>query len=64
VQIDKETVLSLLREQGRGQEAEQASRELPDQIDPDRDAGSLRRFGIEPEELLTRFAGGREIPGL
>ena len=64
MQIDKETVLSLLREQGKGEEAEQASRELPDQVDTERDAGLLQRFGIQPEELLGRFTGGRDIPGL
>ena len=64
MQIDKETVLGLLREQGKNQEAEEASRELPDQVDTDRDAGLLQRFGIDPQELLGRFTGGRDIPGL
>jgi hypothetical protein len=64
MQIDKETVLSMLREQGNEQRAEEASRELPDQVDTDRDAGLLQRFGIQPEELLSRFSGGRDIPGL
>jgi hypothetical protein len=64
VQIDKETVLGLLREQGKDEQAEQASRELPDQVDTDRDAGLLERFGIRPDELLSRFTGGRDMPGL
>ncbi len=64
MQIDKETVLSLLREQGKSKEAEQASRELPDQVDTDRDASLLQRFGIQPEDLIGRFTGGRDIPGL
>ena len=64
MQIDKETVLGLLREKGKGEEADQASRELPDQVDTDRDAGLLQRFGLQPEELLSRFTGGRDIPGL
>jgi hypothetical protein len=64
VQIDKETVLSFLREQGKPDEAERASGELPDQVDTDRDAGALQRFGINPEDLLSRFTGGRDIPGL
>jgi hypothetical protein len=64
VQIDKEMVLGLLREQGKEQEAEQARRELPDEVDTERDAGSLQRFGIDPADLLSRFTGGRDIPGL
>jgi len=64
MQIDKDTVLGLLREQGKDQEAEQARQELPDQVDTERDAGLLQRFGIEPQDLLSRGTGGRDIPGL
>ncbi len=64
MQIDKETVLNLLREQGKEEEANEASRELPDEVDTDQDTGLLERFGIHPEELLSRFTGGRNIPGL
>ena len=64
MQIDKETVLNLLREQGKQNEADQAARELPDQVDTDQHAGLLDRFGIDPQDLLARFTGGRDIPGL
>ena len=64
MQIDKETVLNLLREQGKQNEADQAARDLPDQVDTDQHAGLLDRFGIDPQELLGRFTGGRDIPGL
>lgn len=64
MQIDKETVLALLREQGREQEAEEARRELPDEVDTERDAGVLQRLGIDPAALLSRVAGGRGLPGL
>ena len=39
VQIDKETVLNLLRECGAQEQAQQAEQDLPEQADPDRDAG-------------------------
>ncbi len=64
MQIDKETVLNVLREQGRPDEAERARQELPDQVDTDRDAGLLERFGIDPQDLLSRVTGGRDLPGL
>lgn len=64
MQIDKQTVLDLLRERGQQDQAQQAERELPDQVDTDRDAGLLGRFGIDPSDLLSRFTGGRDIPGL
>ena len=64
MQIDKQTVLDLLRERGQEDRAREAEQELPDQVDTDRDAGLLGRFGIDPSELLSRFAGGGGIPGL
>ena len=65
MQIDKETVLGLLRERGQQDQAEQAQKELPDQVDTDRDAGMLEKFGLSPQDLIGRFTGGGGgIPGL
>jgi hypothetical protein len=58
VQIDKNTILELLRERGQQDQADQADQELPEQVDTDRDAGLLQRFGLDPQELLQRFMGG------
>ena len=63
MQIDNETVLNLLREQGKTDQAQQAEQELPDQVDTERDASLLERFGIDPQDLLGRL-GGSNIPGL
>ena len=57
MQIDKETVLGLLREQGKTDQAQQAEQELPDQVDTERDAGLLERFGISPQDVVGRFSG-------
>jgi hypothetical protein len=64
VQIDKNTVLELLRERGQQDQANQADQELPEQVDTDRDAGLLQRFGVDPQELLQRFTGGEGMPKL
>ena len=64
MQIDKETVLGFLEERGEQDKAEQARRELPDQVDTERDGDLLSRFGIDPADLLGKFTGGRDIPGL
>ncbi|HEU4450743.1 MAG TPA: hypothetical protein VFR63_12280 [Gaiellaceae bacterium] len=64
MEIDKDTILGLLRERGQTQEADQAEQELPAQVDTERDAGMLKKFGIDPGDLLSRFTGGRDIPGL
>ena len=58
MQIDKNMILDLLRERGQPDQASQAEQELPDQVDTDRDAGLLQRFGLDPQELLQRFMGG------
>jgi hypothetical protein len=62
VQIDKSTILDLLRERGQQDQANQADQELPEQVDTDRDAGLLQRFGVDPQELLQRFTGGEGLP--
>jgi hypothetical protein len=54
MQIPKEKVLELLRERGQHDKADQADSELPDQVDTERDAGLLEKFGIDPQDL----AGG------
>ncbi len=64
MEIDKGTVLNLLRERGEDDKAQRAEQELPDRVDTDRDGDLLRRFGVDPGELLGKFTGGRDIPGL
>jgi hypothetical protein len=64
MQIDKSTILDLLRQQGDDHRAEQAERELPDQVDPQADSSLLERFGINPMDLIGKFTGGGGIPGL
>lgn len=56
--IDKNQVLELLRRRGDGDQADQADRELPDQVDHDRDSGLLSKFGIDPKDLVGGIGGG------
>lgn len=58
MQIDKSQILELLRSQGQHDQAQQAESELPDQVDTDRDGGLLERFGLSPQEIITKLAGG------
>ena len=64
MQIDKETILNLLRERRQQDEAQQAQQELPEQVDTDRDAGLLEKYGINPEDLIGQVTGGSDLPGL
>lgn len=58
MQIDKSQILDLLRGSGDNQKADQADRELPQQVDTDRDQGLLEKLGINPQDLISRFMGG------
>ena len=63
MEIPKEQILDLLRQQGKDDEAGQADQELPDKVDTDKHAGLLEKFGIRPADLLSKLGGGG-IPGL
>lgn len=56
--IDKDTILGLLRGQGQHAEADQAQAELPDQVDTDQHPGLLEKFGLNPADLIAKFTGG------
>ena len=58
MQIDKNQILELLRNQGDDTKAQQADQELPGQVDTDRDAGLLAKFGLDPMELVKKLGGG------
>ena len=62
MEIPKDKILELLQQQGKDDQVEPARQELPDQVDPERDSGLLAKYGIDPQDLLAKFAGG--IPGL
>ncbi len=56
--IDKSQILDLLRSRGDTDKAEEADRELPDQVDTDKDAGLLSKFGVNPQDLIGMLPGG------
>jgi hypothetical protein len=57
MEIPKDKILELLRQRGDSDKAEQADRELPDNVDPERDKGILDRLGIDPQDLLGNLGG-------
>jgi hypothetical protein len=56
--ISKDQIVEFLKDKGQPGQADQAASELPDQVDSDSDSGLLAKFGIKPEELLTKLGGG------
>lgn len=62
MEISKDQIIDMIRQQGDSDKASQAERELPDQVDTDRDSGLLTKFGIDPQDLISKLGGN--IPGL
>jgi hypothetical protein len=55
MQIDKQAVLELIEQQMGSQQAQQAAEQLPDQVDHEQHADLLQQFGVNPQDLLSRF---------
>jgi hypothetical protein len=62
MEIPKDKILDMLRDQGKDDQVGQAEQELPDQVDPEQHADLLQKFGLDPKDLLGKLGGG--IPGL
>jgi hypothetical protein len=62
VEIPKDKILDMLHQQGKSDQADQAEQELPDQVDPERDSGLLEKFGLKPQDVVSKLGG--DIPGL
>ncbi len=58
MEIPKDTILKLIRDRLGGDKADEADRELPDQVDPDKHGDLLSKFGVDPKELLGGGLGG------
>jgi hypothetical protein len=62
MEIPKDKILDLVREHGKSDQLDQADQHLPDKVDPDRDAELLEKFGLQPQDILSKLGGS--IPGL
>jgi hypothetical protein len=57
VNIPKEMVVERVRARGNADVTERAERDLPEKVDPDRDAEMLRGFDVDPAALVDEFRG-------
>ena len=55
MEIPKAQILDMPKQRGDDGQAAQADQELPDRVDPERDSGLLARFGIDPQDLLSKL---------
>jgi len=57
MQISKDQILDLLRQQGQQDQVEQAQQQLPEQVDTDQHADLLGKLNLDPKELLGKLGG-------
>lgn len=56
--IDKSQIIEFLRSRGQQDKADQADRELPQQVDTDKDRGLLDKVGIDVQDLIAKLTSG------
>ncbi len=56
-------IVERIRSRDGAGKADEADRELPDKLDTDTDAGLLRKYGLDPEELKGQFGGQSPAAG-
>ena len=64
MQIDKQQIIDMLKNQGQHDTADQAQTQLPDQVDTDQHADQLGKLGINPQDLLGKLSGLDGLGGL
>ena len=55
--IPRELVVEQIRSRGDAEATTRAEQELPEKVDPDRDADLLRSFDLDPATLVETFSG-------
>lgn len=58
MKIDKDQIISMLRERGEDHKADQAQEQLPADVDTEEHKGLLDGLGLDPAELLGKLGGG------
>ena len=55
--IPKELIVERVRARGDFEATARAEGELPEKVDPERDAEMLRRYDLDPGRLIEEFRG-------
>lgn len=55
MQIDKQQIIDMLKNQGQDSNAAQAETDLPDQVDTDQHADLLSKLGVNPQDLIGKL---------
>lgn len=62
--IDKQQIIDFLKNRGDKNQADQADKELPAQVDTEKDQSLLEKFGINPQDLMGGLGGVGKKLGL
>ncbi len=63
MQIPKDQIISMIESKMGSGQAQQAAQQLPDQVDHEQHSDLLQKFGVNPQDLMQRFGGGKGIGG-
>jgi hypothetical protein len=63
MQVPKQTVIDLLRNEGDEGTAVQFESEAPETIDTERDAGLLEKYGVKIDDISGSAAGLGDVTG-
>jgi hypothetical protein len=66
MQIDKSLILDFLRTSDQRDKVDQVDQEFPDTVDTDKHQDLLDKFGLDPQVMVAKLAGGGglgNIPG-
>ena len=58
MEIDKQTILNLIREHGNPQHMESAQHQLPDKVDTNQHQGLLEQFGLNSDTIRQHLPAG------
>jgi hypothetical protein len=58
MEIDKQTILNLIREHGHAEHVETAQQHLPDKVDTDQHQGLLEQFGLNSDTIRQHLPAG------
>jgi hypothetical protein len=55
MEIDKQQIIQMLRDQGDHDKAQQAQQNLPDKVDHEQHQDLLQQLGVNPQELISKL---------
>jgi len=58
MELDKKQVVDFIREHADQTRADQAQSELPEKVDTDKHGDLLAKYGVQPQDLLSKLGGG------